>query len=84
MLKVGLQSAGWYDKNEPMKSFEYIKSCGFEAADFNIFTAPAEVLAEYRKLPTSLNEAMAVAASSQFIKEHLADSVIQAYCRRRV
>ena len=36
MLKVGLQSAGWYDKNEPMKSFEYIKSCGFEAADFNI------------------------------------------------
>lgn len=54
-----------------------------EAADFNIFTAPAEVLAEYRKLPTSLNEAMAVAASSQFIKEHLADSVIQAYCRRR-
>ena len=36
MLKVGVQSAGWYDKNEPMKSFEYIKSCGFEATDFNI------------------------------------------------
>ena len=36
MLKVGVQSTGWYDKNEPMKSFEYIKSCGFEATDFNI------------------------------------------------
>ena len=36
MLKVGVQSAGWYDKNEPMKSFEYIKSCVFEATDFNI------------------------------------------------
>jgi len=36
MLKVGVQSAGWYDKNDPLSSFEYIKSCGFEAVDFNI------------------------------------------------
>lgn len=36
MLKVGVQSAGWYDRNEPLKSFEYIKSCGFESIDFNI------------------------------------------------
>lgn len=36
MLKVGVQSAGWYDNSEPLKSFEYIKSCGFEAVDFNI------------------------------------------------
>ncbi|MBQ3126139.1 MAG: sugar phosphate isomerase/epimerase [Clostridia bacterium] len=36
MLKVGVQSAGWYDKNAPLKSFEYIKSCGFESIDFNI------------------------------------------------
>lgn len=36
MLKTGVQSAGWYDKNDPLGSFEYIKSCGFEAVDFNI------------------------------------------------
>lgn len=36
MLKVGVQSAGWFDINDPTGSFEYIKSCGFEAVDFNI------------------------------------------------
>ena len=36
MLKTGVQSAGWYDRNKPLESFEYIKSCGFEAVDFNI------------------------------------------------
>ena len=36
MLKVGVQSAGWYDRNDPLKSFEYIKECGFESIDFNI------------------------------------------------
>lgn len=36
MLKVGVQSAGWYDKNDPLRSFAYIKECGFESIDFNI------------------------------------------------
>jgi len=36
MLKVGVQSAGWYSKNDPMGSFQYIKECGFESIDFNI------------------------------------------------
>lgn len=36
MLKVGVQSAGWYDRNDPLGSFEYIKACGFESIDFNI------------------------------------------------
>ena len=36
MLKVGVQSAGWYSKNDPMGSFRYIKECGFESIDFNI------------------------------------------------
>ena len=30
MLKVGVQSAGWYSKNDPMGSFRYIKECGFD------------------------------------------------------
>ncbi|MBQ4354048.1 MAG: TIM barrel protein [Clostridia bacterium] len=36
MIKTGVQSAGWYNRENPLASFEYIKSCGFEAIDFNI------------------------------------------------
>lgn len=36
MLKVGVQSAGWYDKKDPVGSMQYIKECGFESIDFNI------------------------------------------------
>ncbi len=36
MVKVGVQSAFWYDDRDPQRSFEYIKDCGFEAVDFNI------------------------------------------------
>lgn len=52
------------------------------AADFNIFTAPAEALAAYPRLPSSLQEAAAVAASSAFIRQRLPEAVIAAYCRR--
>lgn len=36
MLRVGVQSAGWYNKNKPLESFQYIKSCGFECVDYNV------------------------------------------------
>ena len=36
MLKVGVQSADWYNKEDPDGSFAFIRSCGFEAVDFNI------------------------------------------------
>ena len=36
MVKVGVQSAGWYDKSAPLESMKYIKECGFESIDFNI------------------------------------------------
>ena len=36
MLKVGVQTGGWYDHDNALASFEYIKSCGFEAVDYNI------------------------------------------------
>lgn len=36
MLKIGVQSAGWCSKDDPLASFAYIKECGFEAVDFNI------------------------------------------------
>ncbi len=36
MLKIGVQTGGWYDHDNALKSFEYIKECGFEAVDYNI------------------------------------------------
>jgi len=36
MLKISVQSAGWYKKEDPDGSFAFIKQCGFEAVDFNI------------------------------------------------
>lgn len=53
-----------------------------EAADFNSFEAPAEVLSGYQKLPGSLRDAMAAASSNRFIREHLPECVIRAYCCR--
>ncbi len=38
MLKIGTQSAGWYDQNDPDGSFAFIRSCGFDAVDFSIDT----------------------------------------------
>ena len=51
------------------------------AADFNTFTASADALAAYQRLPASRKEAMVAAASSAFIREHLPAAVISAYCR---
>ena len=51
------------------------------ASDFNVYTAPAEVLDGLEKLPVSLPEAAALAETSAFIRQHLPEAVISAYCR---
>ena len=51
------------------------------ASDFNVYTAPAEVLDGLEKLPASLPEAAALAEASAFIRRHLPEAVISAYCR---
>ena len=51
------------------------------ASDFNVYTAPAEVLDGLEKLPVSLSEAAALAEASAFIRRHLPEAVISAYCR---
>lgn len=53
-----------------------------DSADFNLYTAPADVLRRYRRLPQTLEEAMQAAAKSAFIKAQLPNSVIRAYCER--
>ncbi len=52
-----------------------------EAADINLFTADDEVLAKYESLPQSIEEAAKIAENSSFIKEHLPQAVISAYCK---
>jgi glutamine synthetase len=53
-----------------------------ESTDLNLYTIPVEILKEYRKLPSSLEEAMQAAAESSFVHECLPEAVINAYCRR--
>ena len=50
-------------------------------ADFNTFSASPKQLSGYKKLPASLAEAYTVAAKSAFIREHIPQSVIEAYGR---
>lgn len=51
-----------------------------ESADLNLYSAPAEVLAKYRKLPGSLAEAREAAAASEFVRGHLPAELIALYC----
>lgn len=54
MLKVGVQISGWYNKDDPDTSFAFIKSCGFDAIDFNIdHYLPIGTLAKSEDAPTS-------------------------------
>ena len=50
-------------------------------ANFNTFSASPKQLSGYKKLPASLAEAYTAAANSAFIREHIPQSVIEAYGR---
>ena len=50
-------------------------------ADFNTFTAAPAQLSGFKKLPSSLAEAYTLAAGSEFIRQYIPASVIEAYGR---
>lgn len=52
-----------------------------EAADINLFTADKETLKKYKILPHSLEEAAKTAKNSDFVKQHLPQSLIETYCK---
>lgn len=52
-----------------------------EAADINLYSAPAEVLKSYKRLPSSLKEASLIATSSKFIADCLPEMLIKEYCK---
>lgn len=51
-------------------------------ADINLFKADAQTLAKYRQLPQSLEQAVAVACNSDFIKEHIPEVILDIYCQK--
>ncbi len=53
-----------------------------ESADVNLFTADEATLSRYQHIPASLHEAIAAAKGSDFIRAHLPESILAAYCNR--
>lgn len=51
-------------------------------ADINLYKADSETLAKYKKLPQDLKSACAVAANSEFIKEHIPAAILDIYCNK--
>ena len=52
------------------------------ATDINLYPAPAAVLAGFKRLPSTLQEAIAVMEQSDFIKEHIPQAIIETYGKR--
>ena len=51
-----------------------------ECADINLFSAPPQVLANFRRLPESLESAKAAAMACSMVKERLPEELIKIYC----
>ena len=49
------------------------------SVDLNLYTVTAEDLEAYRRLPSSLKEAQAQAACSEFLRQHLPAAVLEVY-----
>jgi glutamine synthetase len=52
------------------------------AADINLYKADNDTLSKFQKLPEALKTACNIAASSEFIKEHIPAPVLNIYCHR--
>ena len=53
-----------------------------EAANINLYKADTETLTKFKKLPSSLCDACKVAATSDFIKEHIPAAILDIYCKK--
>ena len=52
-----------------------------ECADINLFSAPAQVLAKFRRLPENLEAAKAAALNCSLVRERLPEELVNIYCR---
>ena len=53
-----------------------------EAANINLYTADAQTLTRFRKLPGTLDAACRFAAESEFIKAHVPAAILDIYCHQ--
>lgn len=53
-----------------------------KAANINLYKADAKTLAHFKKLPADLSSACQMAASSEFIKEHIPAAILDIYCHQ--
>lgn len=53
-----------------------------QAADINLYKADAETLASFKKLPSTREEAVRIAGSSDFIAKYLPEMMIKTYCEK--
>lgn len=53
-----------------------------DPADINLYKADAGTLAKFEQLPENLKSACSLANSSDFIKEHIPDAILNIYCNR--
>lgn len=49
-------------------------------ADFNLFTAPPEILSKFTRLPATRVHAVLAAKQSSFVQKHLPVSILNSYC----
>lgn len=53
-----------------------------EAMDVNLYRADADMVGRFATLPATLTEAMEAARNSEFVRAHLPEMMIRAYCDR--
>lgn len=53
-----------------------------DAANINLYKADASALKSYAQIPHSLKDACTVAATSDFVKEHIPSAILDIYCNR--
>lgn len=53
-----------------------------DAVDYNLYTAPDDILRELREIPDTLEKACAQARRSEFIRAHIPQAILDIYCNR--
>ena len=52
------------------------------STDINLYKADTETLAKFEQLPDNFKSACAIASCSDFIREHIPDTILDIYCNR--
>ena len=55
-----------------------------EAADTNLFKANANILSQFAKLPSTLDEAISLMKKSAFIQAHIPAAIIALYAKQQL